>query len=290
MSASRPVASELWYCNQTSRPATFLDTPTRAREGDQRSAPAEPGSRGCFEQFYRSRCAVCERDLSRDPTTGEARSIRRRFCGRKCNGGYKRFPHVYSVEWPKPSSSPTDRQVDSRSADSTGIKTRLRVVAREGDQRSAPAEPGSRGCFEQFYRSRCAVCERDLSRDPTTAEKRSTRRRFCGRKCNGEYRRFPHVFDVAPRKPVGEFCSQTLSPPTGRQVDSRSAHSTGIKTRLRVVRGSVEHRIGPSDVPVNILGGGYRWPSAIRIGTALETILRCEVCELSDVTPEAEAA
>src|SRR6266576_3403052 len=23
--------------------------------------------RGCFEQFYRSRCAVCERDLSRDP-------------------------------------------------------------------------------------------------------------------------------------------------------------------------------------------------------------------------------
>ena|SRR2546421_12250213 len=53
--------------------------------------------RGCFEQFYRSRCAVCERDLSRDPMTGEAVKLGRKFCGQKCQREHRRFPRVYSV-------------------------------------------------------------------------------------------------------------------------------------------------------------------------------------------------
>jgi hypothetical protein len=74
-------------------------------------------------------------------------------------------------------------------------------------------------------------------------------------------------------------------PPTAERVcDSKSAHSTGTKTRLRVVRGSgnaVEHRIGP--YPVNILGG-YRWPDALKLGDITETILWCEVAPLTDLT------
>ena len=37
--------------------------------------------RGCFTRFYRRRCLVCERDLSRDPMTGEAVKLGRKFCG-----------------------------------------------------------------------------------------------------------------------------------------------------------------------------------------------------------------
>ncbi len=55
-----------------------------------------------------------------------------------------------------------------------------------------------RGCFEQFYRSRCAVCERDLSRDPMTGEELG--RKFCGQKCQREHRRFPRVYSGAPER------------------------------------------------------------------------------------------
>jgi hypothetical protein len=52
----------------------------------------------------------------------------------------------------------------------------------------------------------------------------------------------------------------------------------------------VEHWIGPGDFPVKILGG-HRWSGAIRIGgRVLETVLWCEVCELSDTTPQRKAA
>ena len=119
-----------------------------------------------------------------------------------------------------------------------------------------------RGCFEQFYRSRCAVCERDLSRDPMTGEAVKLGRKFCGQKCQREHRRFPRVYSVF-------------------------ASGTGLKTRLRVVRGSgdpaVEHRIGPDDYPVNILGG-HRWPDAPKLGSTIETVLWKEVGPLTDLT------
>lgn len=53
-----------------------------------------------------------------------------------------------------------------------------------------------RGCFGSFYRARCLVCERDLSTNPITGErrKRLTKHHYCGRKCRNEAARFPHVF------------------------------------------------------------------------------------------------
>jgi hypothetical protein len=53
--------------------------------------------RGCFNSFYRSRCLVCEKDISLDPLTGERRdrSSRRKFCGRKCKAEAVKFPHTY---------------------------------------------------------------------------------------------------------------------------------------------------------------------------------------------------
>src|SRR5262249_35298445 len=91
---------------------------------------------------------------------------------------------------------------------------------------------------------------------------------------------FPRVYSV--------FASGSYTPSAEHQSDSESAHSTGLKTRLRVVRGSgdpaVEHRIGPSDYPVNILGG-HRWPSAPKLGNICETVLCKEVGPLTDLTP-----
>jgi len=81
-----------------------------------------------------------------------------------------------------------------------------------------------RGCFEQFYRSRCAVCERDLSRDPMTGEAVKLGRKFCGQKCQREHRRFPRVYSV--------FASGSYTPSAEHRSDSKSAHFTGLKTRL----------------------------------------------------------
>src|SRR2546430_11012050 len=93
-------------------------------------------------------------------------------------------------------------------------------------------------------------------------------RKFCGQKCQREHSRFPRVYSV--------FAS-----------GSYTHHSTGLKTRLRVVRGSgdpaVEHRIGPDDYPVNILGG-HRWPDAPKLGSTIETVLWKEVGPLTDLT------
>jgi hypothetical protein len=46
--------------------------------------------------------------------------------------------------------------------------------------------------------------------------------------------------------------------------------------------GAVEHRIGPGDYPVNILGG-YRWPDAPKLGNIIETVLWKEVAPLTDL-------
>src|SRR6266478_5367670 len=74
--------------------------------------------------------------------------------------------------------------------------------------------------------------------------------------------------------------TRPLSPPTECTTDSKSAHSTRVKTRLSVDRASpdaVEHRIGPGDYPVNILGG-YRWPAAKPFEPKrLATILNAEI-------------
>src|SRR5215467_6384116 len=90
--------------------------------------------RGCFTRFYRRRCLVCERDLSRDPMTGAALELgRRKFCGQKCQSEHRRFPRVYSVFASGSCTPSAEHRSDSKSAHSTGLKTRLRVVRGSGD-------------------------------------------------------------------------------------------------------------------------------------------------------------
>jgi hypothetical protein len=53
-------------------------------------------------------------------------------------------------------------------------------------------------CHESFYRRRCLVCEKDLSKGPAN-------RKTCKRaKCRNEYQRFPHLFAVAKRDPAND--------------------------------------------------------------------------------------
>jgi hypothetical protein len=79
-----------------------------------------------------------------------------------------------------------------------------------------------RGCFENFYRTKCIVCERDIGTDPLTGEKRKrhSKRKFCGRTCRAEAKHFPHAY------------AWVLLPPVRSTINSRSAHSTGLKFGL----------------------------------------------------------
>src|SRR5262249_45933529 len=71
----------------------------------------------------------------------------------------------------------------------------------------------TRGCFDNFYFTRCRVCEKPLRKGP-----RDTTRLYCRppNKCAAEAQKWPHVFayGVSPQK-------------TGSSL--RSAHSTGVK-------------------------------------------------------------
>src|SRR5262249_43364250 len=83
-----------------------------------------------------------------------------------------------------------------------------------------------RSCHSAFYRTRCLVCEKDIRTDPLTGKKRKwSSRKFCGRKCNAEARRFPHVY------------AWGLPDPVRRTSDLRSAHSTRLISALANDRG-----------------------------------------------------
>jgi hypothetical protein len=77
----------------------------------------------------------------------------------------------------------------------------------------------TRGCHKSFYYSRCLVCEEPFRR-------KNERQRFgSGHKiCQTEYRRFPHVYDYQTDK-KGLYPVQCTTEP-------RSAHSTGLKSRI----------------------------------------------------------
>jgi hypothetical protein len=85
----------------------------------------------------------------------------------------------------------------------------------------------TRGCWQQFHRHRCFVCER-------TIERKVEHQRLCGRrKCQAEARRWPAVylpFQAAKAPGTTNSSSKYGSPLTN--VDS-----TGIKTRIRSLRG-----------------------------------------------------
>jgi len=98
----------------------------------------------------------------------------------------------------------------------------------------------TRFCFDQHYRTRCVVCEKDISKNPLTGKARANlgRRKYCGRKHKAEAARFPHIFAWGDHHPV-------TSP-----IGSRSAHSTGLKTALKPGRHKQWHQVaGPELSP-----------------------------------------
>lgn len=67
------------------------------------------------------------------------------------------------------------------------------------------------GCFNQFYRRRCKVCEKELPREA------SAQRNCCrSAKCRADFRKFRHSYAFG-------------------KVDARSAHLTGLKNPLASV-------------------------------------------------------
>jgi hypothetical protein len=80
-----------------------------------------------------------------------------------------------------------------------------------------------RGCYDGFYLGRCRVCEKDISIDPLTGERRKRlgQRLFHGRTCKAEAARFPHVY------------AWVLPDPARSSARSNSAHSAGIKFGIK---------------------------------------------------------
>jgi hypothetical protein len=96
-----------------------------------------------------------------------------------------------------------------------------------------------RGCYVNFYRFRCLVCEDQMKR------KREGQRLKSGHiRCYNEYRRFPHVYDLPGR----------TAPK--RDERARSAHFTGLKTGLAAIR-------APAHVLAVEVWGGCDWHPAI---------------------------
>src|SRR5262249_11760272 len=88
------------------------------------------------------------------------------------------------------------------------------------------------GCFANFYRSRCLVCERPIAQ-------KTKPRQICDRtKCRGEFRRHPERFRGT------RYLASGLS-----QISAGSAHFTGLKNGqkrdrpFRVIAGRVPHPI-----------------------------------------------
>jgi hypothetical protein len=131
------------------------------------------------------------------------------------------------------------------------------------------------GCFEQYFRTICLVCERPM-------RQKAAQQRFCSNRCRSTFRRHPEQFwsrFTPPARGVADATRKALG----------SAHSTGLKTGTkrgrppRIVAGPgtdldpinlaidaeafahvrrLNHRhwaevtlIGPRDWPINGIGG-----------------------------------
>jgi hypothetical protein len=85
-------------------------------------------------------------------------------------------------------------------------KCRTKLKAPVGNEHKAFC---CRGCFESFYRTKCIVCERDISTDPVTGaqRKRVGQRKFCRRKCKAEAGPIPPRLCLGARGRGGRFHS-----------------------------------------------------------------------------------
>jgi len=88
-------------------------------------------------------------------------------------------------------------------------RCRLKLPAPVENEHHAFCTPG---CHAQFYRSRCLVCE-----DPMRRKREGQRIKSGHKKCEVEYRKFPHAFSYPLSR--AQISDEAL----------RSAHSTGTK-------------------------------------------------------------
>jgi hypothetical protein len=104
----------------------------------------------------------------------------------------------------------------------------------------------TRDCFDSFYRTRCLVCEKDISRDPLTGKARRNlwQRKYCGREHKAEAARFPHLFVWG-----GIALGNSPEP-------LRSAHEMGLKTRQKPERPNLCHWAWQSTVVCDVSGPG----------------------------------
>jgi hypothetical protein len=171
------------------------------------------------------------------------------------------------------------------------LTTELRTLCRNPRCRSklpAPVEnPRSafcvRGCYRQFYRSRCLVCERPM-------ERKTERKQLCGRpRCKSEFRA------LQQREMLGSYLHPTSAPnAAGNPIKQGTSAPLDPAGRYRIVAGPVLSdrqlqlaTVGAAPVlaqnrrtnarfwdeaalvkrgtpPVNLIGG-YRFPGAPRI-------------------------
>lgn len=75
----------------------------------------------------------------------------------------------------------------------------------------------SRYCYDQFYRLKCVVCEKDLP------EEAAGRTLCSARQCRLDYRNFRQSYDFGYSEPDGH-------PGPDCKTDARSAHFTGVKS------------------------------------------------------------
>ena len=127
-------------------------------------------------------------------------------------------------------------------------------------------------CKQAAYRRRCDI------RDNIPASARK-------RRGVGKRRLRPLSAAVSePQKAVTsafEVRSATPLPGAVTQAKILQLKQRPAKAKNESV-GAVEHRIGPGEYPVNILGG-YRWPDAPKLGNIIKTVLWKEVAPLTDL-------
>ena len=74
----------------------------------------------------------------------------------------------------------------------------------------------SAGCFEQYYKKVCVVCERPM-------RSKAAQQRFCSNRCRSTFRRHPEQFSgrfTPPGRVIADATRKALT----------NAHSTGLKT------------------------------------------------------------
>ena len=87
----------------------------------------------------------------------------------------------------------------------------------------------TKGCWEQFHRKRCVVCEKEF-------ERKSESQRVCGRRtCRSELRKQPEIYRPFHCGPLARIRLETHEsyPPTDRNLHPReNPHFNGVRAHV----------------------------------------------------------